>query len=112
MGKIIRLTESDLARLVKRVIKEQFRGEFNRAKPSSMDRDSVDIDFESMEKNSVINQLSDIIDNFESINCDGINNVSAEELYGERPEHEIIYCTSYRGKSKKYMIDLLNRKTQ
>ena len=110
-------------RLEKRVMSEQFSGEIKREMPSyetpvkrneprykalaNMD-DPNDYDAETSQRNSVRSQLGDIIDNFESINCDGISAVSAEELWTERPEYEIIYCTSYRGKSKEDMIDLLN----
>ena len=125
MKKVIRLTESDLIRIVRRVMSEQFSGEITREVPSNnipLKRnrprykrfdsmgDDDNYDAEMSQRNSVISQLEDIIDNFESINCEGINAVSAEELWTERPEHEIIYCTSYRGKSKDDMIDILNKK--
>jgi hypothetical protein len=110
-------------RLEKRVIREQFSGKITRNEPSPEapvkrrgprynDLDSMDddnYDSKMSERNSVTSQLRDIIDNFESINCDGINNVSAQELWHERPEHDIIYCTRYKGKSREEMIGILNR---
>ena len=97
-------------RLEKRVMSEQFLGEMtNYEKMVSMDDDD-DLDSETYEKNRVISQLKDIIDNFESINCEGISHVSVQELGDERPEHDLIYCISYKGKSKEDMIDILNRK--
>lgn len=103
-------------RLERRVMSEQFSGEIKREMPSyetpdSMDDDDDDYD-ETYHRNSVMSQLRDIIDNFETINCEDINAASAQELWTERPEHEIIYCTSYRGKSKEDMIDILNRKNR
>ncbi len=102
MKKIIKLTESDLTKIVKRVMKEQFAGEFRRSEPSYEPDE-----FEMRIKDTRNSQLRDIINNFESIDCEGINHMSAESLYGERPERDIIYCTSYRGKSKEDLIGLL-----
>ena len=107
-------------RLEKRIISEQFSGEIpsydtpvkkNEPRYNALDSmdDDDDYDAEMGQRNTVTSQLRDIIDNFESINCDGISAVSAQELWHERPEHDIIYCTSYRGKSKEDMINILNR---
>lgn len=90
-------------RLEKRMIKEQFAGEFRNDEPS-FEPD----EFEMRIKDTRNTQLEDIINNFESINCDGISDMSAESLYGERPERDIIYCTSYRGKSKEDLINVLH----
>jgi hypothetical protein len=110
--------------LEERVISEQFSGEITREIPSNNTPvkknkprynylDSIDdddnYDAEMSQRNSVMYQLRDIIDNFESINCDGINTVSAEELWHERPERDIIYCTSYKNKTKEDMIGILNK---
>ena len=53
-------------------------------------------------------QIQDIIDNFDSISCDGVNFVSAESLLGEKPERDILYCLYYKGKSKEDLIQMLN----
>lgn len=49
-------------------------------------------------------QIQDIIDNFESINCDDFSPFE-EDMF---PENVSIYCQHYRGKTKEDMIDILN----
>ena len=101
-------------RLEKRVMSEQFNTTMR--SDISMPTDSFDdTDFRSSNFNfdkyglmSKKAQLEDIINNFESIDCEGIDDTSAESLYGQRPERDIIFCTSYKGKSKQDLIDLLN----
>ena len=51
-------------------------------------------------------QIQDVINNFESIDCDNYSFVDAEDL--TYPEYLQIYCDSYKGRSKKYMQQLLN----
>lgn len=53
-------------------------------------------------------QIQDIIDNFDSISCDGVDLMSGESLFGERPERDILYCSYYKGKSKEDLIQMLD----
>jgi hypothetical protein len=101
-SKIRHIQESN-ERLEKRMLGEQFYGEMKKSVPSDNK-----FDFDTAIKDTKRKQLQDIIDNFDSINCDGIDEVSAESLYGERPERDIIYCTSYKGKSKQDLFNILN----
>lgn len=103
MKKIVRLTESELVRLVKRALNEQSASEFGKSVSEPMDTyDDVDISDQMDDRNTEItkSQLEDIIDNFSTINCDGISHFNEMDLYGKRPEHEIIYCLYYKGKSR------------
>ena len=102
-SKIRHIQEANV-KLEKRMLGEQFIGGLDKNKSTF-----TPIDFDVEIKNTKKRQLKDIIDNFEKINCDGINMMSAESLYGQRPERDIIYCTAYNGKSKEDMIDILNK---
>ena len=97
--KVVRLSESDLIKIVKRVIKEQTMG--------GLKEPSVDIDMETEIRNSKKRQLKDMIINFDSIgSCEGINQVDAEEMMGSRPERDMLYCLYYNGKTKSELIDI------
>jgi len=95
-------------RLEKRMLSEQTP--FGFKKPVGVDNEklgldqnvSTDIDAEMDNRNKEItkSQLKDIIQNFSQINCDGISHFNEEELYGKRPERDIIYCIYYKGKSR------------
>ena len=104
MAKIVRLTERDLARIVKKVIQEQFPKEFKRDEP-----DQTDLGQEMDDRNKEITkaQLKDIVMNFSKINCDDITSTNEFELFGKKPERDIIYCLYYKGKSRAEMMKRL-----
>jgi len=105
MKKTIRLTESELIKLVKRVVSEQFNDRFVDNYSTEMENDSdnwKDIgDKMDMRNNEITkNQLKDIIMNFSRIDCSNVNAFDGENLTSEIPERDIIYCQYYKGKSR------------
>lgn len=97
-------------RLESRLIKEQtpyeIGGDLSRAPSDNFE--FSDEWFDMRAKNSKLSQIKDIIDNFDSINCEGVNQSSEESLFGEVPEWNTIYCSYYQGKSKEDMMALLD----
>lgn len=108
MKKVIRLTESELVNVIKRVLSEESEdGTTPNIKRYFSDIQSwEELHSLSDEEHDLLlkrQQIKDIIDNFEDIDCDNY-------MLGDwkQPEHIQIYCDSYRGRSKKYMQNLLN----
>ena len=80
MKKIIRLTESDLARIVKRVIKENY----------------YDVDFAAL--CHWVDLLEEILDNYESIDCET-----------KTKEYEKFYCKNLTDKTKEEIEKIFNK---
>ena len=101
--KVIRLTESDLVRLVKKVLEEQFNRdvEYNNYDDERNDEMSnIDYDMDMRNNEITKSQLKDMINHYSEISCDGINQFNELEMYGRVPEWNIIYCLYYKGKSR------------
>jgi len=104
MPKILRLTESELVRLVNKVLKEQFSGEM--ISRDFSEPEDTSFDYEKRNNEITKAQLKDIVMNFNKIDCDGISHFNELDLYGKRPERDIIYCLYYRGESR---ADIMKR---
>jgi hypothetical protein len=103
MKKTVRLTESDLVRLVKKVLEEQFNRdvEYDNYDDESYDGMShIDYDMDMRNDEITKSQLKDMINHYSEISCDGINQFNELEMYGRVPEWNIIYCLYYKGKSR------------
>lgn len=101
--KIIRLTESDLVRLVKKVLEEQFNRDVeydNYDDKSNDDMSNIDYDMDMRNDEITKSQLKDMINHYSEISCDGISHSNEFEMYGKVPEWNIIYCLYYKGKSR------------
>ena len=105
-SKIRHIQESN-RKIEKRFISEQFYGEFDNKR---VEDERIEDNMEMLIRRSKIAQIKAIIDNFESINCDGFTPMQVDEFGNEIsvPEHVQIYCEYYPGKSKEEMIDILN----
>ncbi len=118
MKKVIRLTESDLTRFVRRVIKESnLLEQFNMDdmgtssdEPKPMDRPSLDDAKKSNLINNVIPMLEEIVSNFMDINCDNVG--PGYEDYNETPEYVQTYCRYYNGKTRSDIFRLLKKLKQ
>lgn len=118
MKKVIRLTESDLTRLVRRVIKESnLLEQFNMDdmgtssdEPKPMDRPSLDDAKKSNLINNVIPMLEEIVSNFMDINCDNVG--PGYEDYDKTPEYVQTYCRYYNGKTRSDIFRLLKKLKQ
>ncbi len=107
MKKTIRLTESDLVRLVKKVLEEQFNRdvEYDNYDDESYDgMSNIDSDMDMRNDEITKSQLKDMINHYSEISCDGINQFNELEMYGRVPEWNIIYCLYYKGKSRADLI--------
>jgi hypothetical protein len=119
MSKIIRLTESDLIRLVKRVIEEQAPEsvyDFDKEEKQRLSRRNNNNTPSMPEKerlglenirDTVIPQLKKIFHNFNKINCDELSSLGLSGDYNrggdfneKTPEYAIIYCKYYKGKTR------------
>ena len=94
-------------KIEKRFLYEQFYGEFDNKR---VEDERIEDNMEMLIRRSKIAQIKAIIDNFESINCDGFFPMQVDEFGNEIrvPENVQIYCEYYRGKSKEDMINILN----
>jgi hypothetical protein len=114
MKKIIRLTESDLTRIVRRAIKEQFNKETLDTIETPPSDDYEMSSEEDLRKNNlrdtVIPQLEEIFHNFNKIDCE---NIGGYEHYSKTPEYVQIYCRHYKGKTRSEIHNLIKKhKTQ
>jgi len=106
-SKIRHIQESN-EKLEKRMLSEQTPFGFKKPVDDYMDKvelgqnnsTNIDVEMDNRNKEITKSQLKDIIQNFSQINCDGISHVNEFELYGKRPERDIIYCLYYKGKSR------------
>jgi hypothetical protein len=108
MKKVIRLTEADLTRIIKRVISEQFNGEIEKPE-MELTSDEPDLERE-YKQNVTIPQLKQIFHNFSEINCDNVSGYG--EDYFETPEYVQIYCRHYNGKPRSYIYGLIKKYQQ
>jgi hypothetical protein len=139
MGKIIRLTESDLIKLVKRVIKEQVPEsgyDFDKEEKERLSwktkkntppiperetpnqiraREVYRIHLENI-RDSIIPQLKEIFHNFNKINCEELNKLGLSGEYNRRgdvndktPEYAVIYCQFYQGKTRNDIHNMIKK---
>lgn len=106
----IRHIQETNSRLEKRFLNEQFKDDMMtmKSKPSSTE-DSEDPFLEILKKtprDTKREQIQEIIDNFESINCDEFS--AMPDDFFEIPEYVSIYCEFYNGKTKDEMFEILN----
>ena len=112
MKKVIRLTEQDLNRLVRRIVNEQFPTDtvdevpykkepenqpknVRASSPQSDEYHKLDV-----LKSVTIPHLEEIFNNFNKINCDNWDGNMASMLSNNVPEYVNIYCQYYKGKTR------------